>query len=143
MGAATLYEYLNMLILPGWLLLIFAPGWKVTRLIVRSGLYPAVFAVVYLILFVVHFNPTEADFATLEGLMAGFTNPPLVVMGWAHYLVFDLFVAIWVVGDAEKLEIKHFWLIPILILCLMAGPIGFLIYWVVRIVVKKRPETII
>jgi hypothetical protein len=128
-----LYMLLNQLVLVGWVLLIFAPRWKVTIMIVRSGLFPALFAVVYFVLAVLYFNPIAVDFSSLSGLMQGFEDPNLVVMGWAHYLVFDLFVALWIISDSERLRIKHFWMIPILILNLMAGPIGFLIYWIVRL----------
>ena len=142
MSLESLYGYLNILIVVGWVLLIFAPRWNVTRVLVRTGLYPSLFAIVYLVLAIVYYNPAEVDFSSLEGLMQGFTSPGLVVMGWAHYLVFDLFVAIWVVSDSEKLGLKHFWLIPILVLCLMAGPIGFLVYWLVRLGRKKKFEEV-
>jgi hypothetical protein len=125
MSIASIYEWLNQLIIIAWGLLIILPRWKFTKILIRSGLYPAIFAVVYLVLALGYFRPAEVDFSALSGLMSGYQNPPLVVMGWSHYLVFDLFVGIWILADSEKHGIKHFWMIPILLLTLMVGPVGF------------------
>ena len=53
-------------------------------------------------------------------------------MGWVHYLAFDLWVGAWAVEDAGKRGVPHQAVLPVLALILMAGPLGLLVYLLVR-----------
>jgi hypothetical protein len=64
--------------------------------------------------------------------MIGFAAPHLVLAGWIHYLIFDLFIGAWETRDAARRGIAHLWVIPCLLATLMAGPLGLLLYVVVR-----------
>ena len=77
-------------------------------------------------------NPEEFNFRTLYGVMVGFSVPHLVMAGWIHYLVFDLFVGAWEVRDAMRRNVPHWLVVPCLVLTLMFGPIGLLAYVLVR-----------
>jgi hypothetical protein len=64
--------------------------------------------------------------------MALFDSPAGAVMGWIHYLVFDLFVGAWEARDAKRRGTPH-WIVAVcLIVTLMAGPVGFALYLVLR-----------
>jgi len=52
--------------------------------------------------------------------------------GWIHYLAFDLMVGLFIVTDAARLGIAHWWLLPALFLTLMFGPAGLLLYFATR-----------
>jgi hypothetical protein len=76
--------------------------------------------------------PEGTDLRTLYGVMIGFSAPNLVLAGWIHYLIFDLFIGAWEARDAHRRGISHFWVIPCLLVTLMAGPLGLLLYVLVR-----------
>ena len=69
---------------------------------------------------------------TVEGLRALFMSDGGIVLGWTHYLAFDLFVGLWIARDADAKGFSRLVQLPILFLTLMAGPIGLLIWLLVR-----------
>lgn len=137
------FEYANMAVLPFWILLAIAPRWSVTNILVHSVAMPLLLGATYVWFFATgaFFGPgvpPEANFGTLEGVMAFFTIKEAVVAGWVHYLVFDLFVGAWIVRDSGRLGINHFMVIPCLALTLLLGPIGLMLYLILRMVMKDR-----
>lgn len=133
----ALYSALNYGVLPFWALLIFLPHLKITDWLVHSVFAPIVLGLVYawLIAGVTVGGialPEGAGFASLEGVMKAFTVKEAVLAGWAHYIVFDLFIGAWEARDAQRLGLNHFVVIPCLLLTLLVGPIGLLIYLMVR-----------
>ena len=81
-----------------------------------------------------------ADFTTLVGVMALFDSPGGATIGWIHYLAFDLFVGIWIARNADAHKISRWLQAPILFFTLMAGPIGLLLYLLLRALKGKKPE---
>jgi cytochrome bd-type quinol oxidase subunit 2 len=81
-----------------------------------------------------------ADFTTLAGVMALFDSPGGATIGWIHYLAFDLFVGIWIARNADAHKISRWLQVPILFLTLMAGPIGLLLYLLLRQLKGEKPE---
>jgi hypothetical protein len=55
-----------------------------------------------------------------------------IVLGWTHYLAFDLFIGQWIARDADNKGFNRLVQLPFLFLTLMAGPIGLLLWLVVR-----------
>lgn len=139
MKAEQIFSIANTVALLSWLLLIIVPRWKFTKIAIRSGAIPLLLAATYLILIVLFFGAAEGGFSSLAGVMKLFTNEWAVLAGWIHYLAFDLFVGIWEVKDAEKRGISHWLVVPCLILTFMLGPIGFLLYSILRFF-KSRGE---
>lgn len=141
MTLATVFTLVNLSVLPAWLLLILAPNWRGTKAIVHSGLYPIVLGVIYIIgLGTAVLGGTggdSMDFTTLEGVRAVFGSDIGVLVGWTHYLVFDLFVGAWEARDAKRRGFKHWLLIPCLFFTLMAGPAGLVLYLILRRVSGK------
>jgi hypothetical protein len=67
-----------------------------------------------------------------------FADPWLLLAGWVHYLVFDLFIGSWEVRDAGRLGIPHLLVVPCLVLSFLFGPAGLLLYGIVRAVRTRR-----
>ena len=132
----TLLDVIHMVVLPGWILLIFAPTWRWTDRIVHSGLYPVLLGLTYIAFMICAavFGTNEApvNFSTIEGIAAIFSHPFGVLTAWVHYLVFDLFVGMWEARDARRRGMSHWALIPCLLLTFMAGPAGLLLYFALR-----------
>jgi hypothetical protein len=140
MRAEQIFSTANTIAIIGWILLAVAPRWKYTAKIVLSGALPILLSIAYLILIVVFFGQGDGDFGTLAGVMKFFTNEWTVVAAWIHYLAFDLFVGIWEVKDSQKRGISHWFVVPCLFFTLMLGPIGFLLYSILRFFyTRKQP----
>jgi hypothetical protein len=76
--------------------------------------------------------PAGADFNSLAGVRLLLSSPDAALAGWVHYLAFDLFVGAWETEDARGARIPHWLLLPCLALTLFAGPVGLLLYLVIK-----------
>jgi hypothetical protein len=81
-----------------------------------------------------------ADLTSLAGVMALFESPGGATIGWIHYLAFDLFVGIWIARNADAHKISRWLQAPILFFTLMAGPIGLLLYLLLRQIKGEKPN---
>jgi hypothetical protein len=61
-----------------------------------------------------------------------------ILGGWAHFLAFDLFVASWQAEDAPRAGVRHWLLVPCLLLTLFAGPAGLLLYLLLAAGARRR-----
>lgn len=139
MSAENLFQFVNLLALIGWVLMIAVPRAKITQAAVFSGGVILFIGGVYFILIATYFSPDNFEnFSTLDGVMALFKDPMGVVAGWAHYLAFDLFVGLWITHNGLKLGLSRWVLFPCQILTFMFGPIGLLTYYLVRFFKTKR-----
>jgi hypothetical protein len=136
MSTDLLFNIFNTAILLPWVLLLFFPKWKGTQKMMEWHLPVLIIGVAYLILLLTDFfissNGSPIDMMSLAGIKAAFARDEVMLIGWIHYLAFDLFVGIWELGDAQKNGISHFLLVPCLVLTLFYGPVGFVLYWVLR-----------
>ncbi len=133
MDAAAVFQIVNALPMPIWLVWMVAPSSRLSRTLARSVWPWIVLAMAYVVFMVVGMRSVDRldpyAFGSLPGVMRLFTSPWLTLAGWTHYLCFDLFVARWIMNDAPD---AGYWLTPILFLTLMFGPLGLLCYLAVR-----------
>jgi hypothetical protein len=140
MSAETIFSVANMTALLSWILLAVAPRWRVTRVAIHAGTIPLLLSAAYLVLIVMFFGSAEGGFGSLADVMKLFTNPWAALAGWIHYLAFDLFVGAWEVRDAERKGVSHWLVIPCLFFTFLFGPIGLLMYMVIRFTFGRRGE---
>lgn len=144
MTPADLFQFANTAVLPAWALLIFWPTGAPTRWLVRSYGWSGALAALYLGLLVVGLPdwPTDASFNSLAGVRALFRTDWSLLMGWVHYLCFDLAVGTWIVNDAAARGLDTGWRrwarAPILVLTFMFGPVGLLTWLGVRRLLAQR-----
>jgi prepilin signal peptidase PulO-like enzyme (type II secretory pathway) len=138
MKAEQIFSIANLIAMLSWIILAVAPRWILTRKIILSGAIPLLLAAAYLILIVLFFGRAEGGFGSLPEVMKLFTNEWATLAGWIHYLAFDLFVGIWEVKDSQARGISHWFVIPCLVLTFLFGPIGFLLYSVLRFFSGKK-----
>lgn len=133
MPLETLFTIANYSVIPFWLMLIVAPRSSWTHRLVNGPVVLLLLTPIYAyLLFGYGPAPSDMEFRSLYGVMIGFSAPHIVVAGWIHYLIFDLFVGAWEARDAERRGIPHLWVIPCLITTLMIPPVGLLLYVLVR-----------
>ncbi len=133
-----LFQLAGLFALIGWLCLLTTPLWPKS---VRNHLprnvgaivIPALIAALYTGLILTHWAGHRGGFNTLAEVMQLFTDPWLVLVGWIHYLAFDLFIGGWELADSRARKIPHLAMIPILLLTFFFGPIGLLTYLGLRL----------
>ena len=134
---ATLFNVAGLAIV-GWALMIFLPGWSVTKRLVEWALFPVALAVVYVIGIIVVLGQTGlgvvADFGSAEGVVGLMREADVALVAWIHLLVFDHLIAVLIFRDNAAHGVVP---LPVqsvlLLLVLMLGPVGFLTYWGVRV----------
>jgi hypothetical protein len=135
----VVFSICSAAVMPAWLLLAVAPGAVWTHRLVHSVLVPLLLGLVYLTGFLTSpAAPEGASFGSLEGVMLFFSQPHAVLVGWVHYLVFDLFVGAWEVRDARRHGIHHGLVVPCLFFTFMLGPIGLMMYLVLRWALRRE-----
>ena len=140
MSYDLLFTLINVSVIPAWALLILAPKWSATEKLVHSMFYPLLLGAVYIFGMVMAATGHGADgggFTSIEGVRTLFSSDVGMVIGWAHYLVFDLFVGAWEARDAQRRGLSHWLLVPCLLLTFMLGPIGLVLYLGLRKVMRK------
>ncbi|MGB3587035.1 MAG: ABA4-like family protein [Tunicatimonas sp.] len=137
MQPETIFSFASTFVLIGWILLIVAFRWKYTLALVRLGVV-LLLSALYAILIITHFGNSEGGFGSLAEVSQLFENPWSLLAGWVHYLAFDLFVGSWEVENAQKLGISHWLIIPCLLFTFFLGPIGLLLYLIIRTIRTKK-----
>ena len=132
MSLETIFSFCMLTAVIGWLALAAAP--LSPKLLIRAArMICLVLALAYFIqLFTITQPVANGSFSTLAGVTALFSVPGNVMLGWTHYLAFDLFVGSWEVDDARRLGIAHWAVVVPLGLTFMFGPVGLLTYALIR-----------
>ena len=67
-----------------------------------------------------------------------FDNNLYLLLFWIHFVSINLFVGGWILKDSQKLFINKFLIALPLVITYLIGPIGLLVYWVIRIFYAKK-----
>lgn len=138
MSWETLFQIVNLLALLAWIPLFVIPRHK----LVVQGLplvISAALGVTYVTILVQNLGATQGgDFRTLAGLQEMLDSPQAMLVGWIHYLAFDLFVGSWIAWDSGRRGIALPWTWAPLLFTFMLGPFGLLLHILVRSFHAKR-----
>ena len=143
MNPELVYSVTNIAALAAWLVLVCYPLRR-EPILVAARTVAAVLSVVYVVLLARSLSEGGApDFSTLAAVSVLFAHPGHAVMGWTHYLAFDLWVGTWEVEEAARRRLPYFLVLPCLALTFLVGPVGLVAFlalcagWRLR-----RPETV-
>ena len=139
----NIYLIANWGVIPFWLLLIFLPYNQITNFFTQSVIPFLLISVGYAYLSYKTYlegNIFESFelYRGLEGLYSMFSNEALLLIFWLHFLALSLFVGSWIVRDSKRYLIPKIITIPSLIITYFTGPIGIIIYWLLRIFFAKK-----
>ena len=115
--------------LVGWISL--AAGILLRNALLRdtmAGLaIPLALSAAYAVLILVFWWTAEGGFDSLANVQKLFTSPWIALAGWIHYLAFDLAIGALLARKIMAAGLSRLFLIPILPLAFLFGPIGFLL----------------
>ena len=138
---SILFSLTNLLALLGWMLLVFAPRQPLVHSIILY-LCVAALCLTYLVLFALVLSggldphrmagAGEISGSSISGVRAFFASDGGVVIGWTHYLAFDLFTGLWIARDADNKGFSRVVQAPFLLVTLLVGPIGLFAWLMMR-----------
>jgi len=139
-----LYFWVNFGVLPFWLILIFFPNSYLSKyfvtsifpILLLSGTYIFVLYKSYLNSydFIGNFN-LYLGFDRLSDL---FSDKSFLITFWIHFISINLFMGGWIVKDSQRLMMNKILVILPLIFTYFIGPLGLLLYWLIRIFYAKN-----
>ena len=138
-----LYYWVNLGVLPFWLILIFFPNSNLSRYFVASIFPILILSGSYVfILYKSYLN--SYDFVNNFSLYLGidrlsdlFTDRSYLMMFWVHFISINLFTGGWIVRDSQELSINKILVSIPLVVTYLIGPIGLFFYWLIRIFYTK------
>ena len=136
------YDVAGKLVMLGWLGLIislFAERARPAAQAAARLIIPALLAIAYGLLIWSGFAESpDGGFGSIAEIRALFASDSALVAGWLHYLAFDLFVGSWIVADGIKRRIPALLILPCLPLTFLFGPLGLLLFILLRLVFCRR-----
>ena len=140
----NIYLWINLGILPFWLMLIIIPNSKFTQIFVNSIVLPLILsaAYVYLIYQTILLDESLLDvfklYISLENLYMVFSSEKFLLIFWLHFLALNIFLGSWISRDAFKNNISRKLTFIPLVLLYFSGPLGLVFYWLLRVFYAKR-----
>jgi len=139
-----IYMWINFGVLPFWFMLLFFPQTKICKIFVTS-IFPILILAgidLYLIseIFKNGFNFFDSFnlYLGIEELLNLFSDKNYTILFWIHFLAINLFCGSWIVKDYQKINMpRSLAFIPI-ILTYFLGPVGLVVYWLIRIFYSKK-----
>jgi Domain of unknown function (DUF4281) len=128
----SFYWYASVLIFLPWLCLMFAPRWQWTERVAFGAAVVLLVAAAWFTFAYLRSDTGDGNLWSLRGFQNLFRSSDMLLTGWLNYLSFGLLVGTWQVHDAEQQKIPHIFVVPCLLLTLLAGPTGLLAYLLVR-----------
>ena len=140
----TIYLWSNFGVLPFWFMLIFIPNSRITQIFINSVILPLILAVayVYIIYQTILLEESITDifklYLSLDDLYTIFATENFLLLFWLHFLALNLFLGSWVTRDGIKYNMPRASIIISLILIYFTGPVGLVLYWLIRIFYAKK-----
>ena len=142
----TLFYWVNLGVLPFWLVLIFFPYSNLSRYFVTSIFPVLLLSGAYIfVLYKSYLNSYDfmnnfSLYLSIDHLLNLFSNKLYLMIFWIHFVSINLFTGGWIVKDSQKLNINKVLIIIPLVITYLIGPMGLLLYWLIRIFYAKNPS---
>ena len=140
--AAQIFSIANIIAMLCWVALatsLFASGAHLWIQRITGYWVPGLFALVYLYCIGTGFSETTSGgFGSVGEVRVLFANDSALTAGWLHYLAFDLVVGTWIVRQGRLDRLHPLWLLLCLPITFMLGPIGFLLFLIMRALFSPR-----
>ena len=140
----NIYLWINFCILPFWLMIIVIPDSKITRILVNSIIIPLILSGLYInivyqgIILDISFLDFFEIYLGLDNLYTIFATETFLLIFWIHFIALNLFLGSWISRDAVKYSMSRTLVFIPLILVYLTGPIGLVLYWIIRVFYAKK-----
>jgi len=140
----SIYLWINFGILPFWLMLIILPNSKFTQFFVNSIILPLILTTIYVyiiyqtILLDEPISEIIKIYLSLDNLYTVFATESFLLVFWLHFLTLNLFLGSWISRDGVKYNMSRGLVSVPLILVYFTGPLGLVLYWIIRVFYAKR-----
>ncbi len=138
-----LFYWVNLGVLPFWLVLIFFPHSHLCKYLVTSIFPILILSGTYIFLLYKAFLNSYDFYSNfnlyfgIENLSDLFSDKLFLMMFWIHFISINLFTGGWIVKDSQKFSINKVILVVPILITYLIGPLGLLIYWLIRIFYAK------
>lgn len=138
---SALFSFVSILAIAAWLLLAFGPRKPLAYsaiLYLGVALLCLTYTVFFALVTTGQLDPNpmpgagKPGFGSLEEVQAIFQSKGGALIGWTHYLAFDLFIGLWISRDADAKGFSRLFQLPFLFATFFAGPIGLFFWLIVR-----------
>ena len=134
-----LYFWVNLGVLPFWIILLFFPQSHISKIFVTS-VFP-IFILSGTYIFILYksylnsydFNSNFNLYLGLDEISDLFADKSFLITFWIHFIAINLFTGGWIVKDSQKFQINKILLFFPLLITYLIGPIGLFLYWLIRI----------
>ena len=140
----NIYLWTNFSILPFWLMLIIIPNSKFTQFFVNSIILPLILTTIYVyiiyqaILLDEPISEIIKIYLSLDNLYTIFATESFLLVFWLHFIALNLFLGSWISRDGVKYNMSRGLVSVPLILVYFTGPLGLVLYWIIRVFYAKR-----
>ena len=139
----NIYLFANWGVIPFWMLLLLMPNHNITKFFSHSIVATLLLAAAYVFVakqIIMEDNIFEGFklYLGLDGLDEIYSNESLRLIFWLHFLAISLFAGAWIARDGERYMIPKALSAPCILMTYFTGPLGILIYWIIRIFYAKR-----
>ena len=139
-----IYLWLNIGVIPFWFILMFFPNSKVCGVFVSSIFPIFVLSIIYIYLIYYFFisgysfKQNFSLYLGLNSLEELFAERAFLIIFWTHFLTINLFCGSWIVSDSRKFSMSKILVFFPLVITYFTGPLGIVVYWLIRIFFAKR-----
>ena len=139
-----IYLWLNLGVLPFWFVLVVFPKSQICKVFITSIFPIFILSLFYIyLLYVVYMD--DYDFLQNFKLYLGlseilnlFENQSFLILFWVHFLAMNIFCGGWIINDSQIFSMNKFLVSIPLIITYLIGPLGIVLYWIIRVFYAKR-----
>ena len=143
-SAEIVYLWLNIGVIPFWLMLIFLPNSKLGNVFISSVFPIFILSLAYIFMIYKSYLGSYDFFENfnlylgINNLSDLFSNQEFLIPFWIHFLAINLFCGSWMSRDGSRLLISKYLMFFPLLITYFIGPLGIFIYWIIRIFYAKK-----
>ena len=140
----NIYLWTSFGILPFWLMIMIIPRSHFTQFFVNSVILPLILSscYVYIIYQTILLDEPILEvfklYFSLDNLYTVFATESFLLIFWLHFLALNIFLGTWIARDGVKYNIPISLTFFPLIFVYFTGPLGLVLYWIIRIFYAKK-----
>ena len=115
----------------------------ITKILVKSVVIPLLLSTAYIFIsYQIYITENIFEifnlYLGLDELYSLYSNEGFLLIFWLHFLVINLFSGNWIASDAQNFLVSRPLVIISLITTYFTGPLGLVLYWLIRIFYSKK-----